>query len=334
MAQRSPWDESNREPFIELPALLGWRTRYPDIMFSDPPVLFLQAVPIFPLAHPSPVARGIVWDPFSLIESIRRPGGHQVLTSDCGYAPDSYLNEQIHVSHPNARQIVWELDIKGLGSALEDWLKGTDGFIRLTFERDEYEADVRALLRDLRHCAMHPVSVADLSDTDGIDTLKREYAHLSTLQVDELEPSRRGMALEDLLDLDPDAAWPREPIWPPGTLVEYGFFPVGDRHELIRVNGVPKQLGWPGKDFTRWKALSAFRCWLGLAHRGWTLGRGEYAPALDDERNRFFLLSGEDRAPCHAAGHHLAATVQACCDEGATAPGVTVRYVECPLAVA
>jgi hypothetical protein len=26
--------------------------------------------------------------------------------------------------------------------------------------------------------------------------------------------------------------------------------------------------------------------------------------------------------------------VQAGCDEGATAPGVTVRYVECPLAVA
>ena len=52
------------------------------------------------------------------------------------------------------------------------------------------------------------------------------------------------------------------------------------------------------------------------------------------EANRFFLLHEADRARCHAAGRHLAEVVQRGYAEGETAPGVMVRYVECPLAVA
>ena len=332
MGERRLDDEIHREPFLERPARLGWRTRYSEIIFSDPPYLILQAVPTVPLAHPSLDERGIVWDPLSLIESVRRPGGHQLLNCTCGIPDCAGIEARIQVSHPDTQTIVWELDIEGLQPALEERLMGSEGFVRLLFERDGYEADVRALMRALRDCA-RPVPVEAVSETFGADALLPEQAHLGALEVDRLEPDCRGMALEHLLALDLEAEWPREPVWPPGTLIEYGFFADGDGHELMRIDGVPSRL-WATKDFTRWAALTAFRHWLAPVQRSWNLSHSGRMAAPDGERNRFFLLKEDDLALCHAAGRQLAAVVQACCEEGATAPGVTVRDVECPLSVA
>lgn len=96
---------SRPEPVFQLPARLAWRVSCSEIIFSDPPTLVLQAIPIFPLAHPLLAARGILWDPFSLLESLRRPGGHQVLTSACGIPDDAGLGERIQVSHPDAQTL-------------------------------------------------------------------------------------------------------------------------------------------------------------------------------------------------------------------------------------
>lgn len=322
-------------PFLDLPARLGWRTRYAEIIFADPPYVILHATPIFPLCHPDLVARGIVWDSFSLLDSLARPGAYWILTCTCGIADDAGLTTPIFVSHPDRKQIVWELDLKGLAPALEDRLTGTDGFIRLTFERDEYESDLRALIGELRERASNPVTIEALAETDGVEWLQREFAHLAPFQVEELEPSLGGMALERLLDLDPETLPPPAPLWPPGTLIEFGFFPVHNGHALMRVNGeVPWPSSWTPRHFTRWEAWSAFHRWLDPLQRGFWLGHHGCIVSPEREWNRFFLLHEADRARCHAAGRHLAEVVQRGYAEGETAPGVMVRYVECPLDVA
>lgn len=313
-------------PALDLQARLGWRTRYSEIILADPPSLVLQATPVFPLCHPALVERGIVWDVMRLVDSVKRPGGHQVLTSDCGYPPDSGLEGLVHVSHPDTRNIVWELDIRELNPALADRLAGANGFIRLNFERDRYEADVRALIRDLRDHATRSIRLEDLQETFGFDALESTYPTLKTLQVDRLEPDHRGM------DLDPEAPWAPEPLWPPGTLVEFGFFVVDDGQALMRVDGEPRRLDWPPRFFTRWETLSAFKNWIALVHRGFALPFHHRDLPSTHERNRFFLLQEQDRARCHAAGRSLAETVQRHYREGETAPDVSVRYVECPLA--
>ncbi|CRI63689.1 hypothetical protein THIOKS11450005 [Thiocapsa sp. KS1] len=327
-------DRPDAGPCLDLPARLGWRARYAEIIFTDPPYVTLQATPIFPCCHPGLIERRIVWDIFRLLDSLERPGGYQLLTSDCGYAPDSGLEEQVFVSHPDTQSVVWELGIMGHQAALEDWLTGTDGFIRLTFARDEYESDLRALVRELRECVTQPVPVEKLSGAYGYDFLLQEYAHLSIIQVDELEPATNGLGLEELLALDPQTLPTQEPLWAPGTLIEFGFFEVGDGHELMRVNGESRRLGWPPRYFTRWEAMNAFNLWVSLLHRGFVLGHHGCISPARSEQNRFFLLHESDRAGCHAAGRHLADVVQRHYLEGETAPGVTVRYVEHPLAVA
>ncbi|HSO81180.1 hypothetical protein [Thiocapsa sp.] len=327
-------DRPDAGPFLDLPARLGWRARYAEIILADPPYVILQATPIFPCCHPGLIERGIVWDTFSLLDSHERPGGHQILTSSCGIADDAGLKARILVSHPDTRRIVWELDLMGLGPALEDHLHAEKGFIRLTFERDQYESDLRALVRELRERATHPVTVAELSETVGFESLRDDYWQLAPFQVEELEPSIGGMALEQLLDLDPDSLPARTPLWPPGTLIEFGFFEVGDGHELMRVNGESRRLAWPPRYFTRWEAMNAFNVWVRLFHRGFVLGHHGCISPARSERNRFFLLHESDRAGCHAAGRNLADVVQRHYLEGETAPGVTVRYVECPFEVA
>lgn len=328
-------DRPDAEPFLDLPARLGWRTRYAEIVFADPPYVILQAIPSFPLCHPELFARGIVWDSFSLLDSLARPGAHWILTCTCGIADDAGLATPIFVSHPDRQRIVWELDLKGLAPALEDWLTGTDGFIRLTFARDEYESDLRALIGELRERAINPVAIEALSETDSVEWLQREYSHLAPFQVEELEPSIGGMALERLLDLDTETLPATAPLWLPGTLIEFGFFVVGDEHDLMRVNGeVPWPSSWTPRHFTRWEAWGAFHQWLDLLCRGFWLGHAGCIVPPRSEWNRFFLRQEADRVRCHAAGRRLADVVQRQYLEGETAPGVTVRYVECQLAVA
>ncbi|WPL18963.1 hypothetical protein Thiowin_04063 [Thiorhodovibrio winogradskyi] len=328
-------DRPAATPLLDLPARLGWQARYAWICFADPPYVILQATLIFPLCHPELFARDIVCDSFSLLDSLERPGAHWILTSTCGIADDAGLEAPIFVSHPYRQQIVWEVDLKGLAPALDDSLNDKDGFIRLTFERCQYEAELRALVCELRERAINPVPIEAMSETYGVEALQREYSHLAPFQVDELEPSIGGMALERLLDLDLDNLPDPSPLWSAGTLIEFGFFEVDDGHDLIRVNGaVPRPLSWPPRYFTRWEAWRAFHRWVDFIQRGFWLGHHGCVVPPRSEQNRFFLLQESHRALCHAAGRHLAEVVQRDYQEGETAPGVMVRYAECPLDVA
>lgn len=297
----SPHIEPARRPTLEMVGWLAWRAKYSEIIFAEPPYLVLQMTPMFPGCHTALAERGVVWDVLSLIESIKRPGAHQLLTGDCGYAPDVYIEESVLVSHPDEHTVVWELDSKGLRPALDDALSDENGFFRWTFAREDYEHDIRALLREVQTLIRKPVAVDELTHIYGFDHLHRHYPDLKTLRVEDFEPNTRGMAEERLLEIDPDAAWPREPVWPPGTLLEFGLFQDAHGHHMMMIDGKVQKACWPGHYFTRWEALDAFKAWI--------------------------ATTGE------VAGQRLALVLQQGYEEGRTAPEVTVRYRECPLTV-
>lgn len=76
--------------------------------------------------------------------------------------------------------------------------------------------------------------------------------------------------------------------------------------------------------------MDAFRLWLSFVKRSYWLSDKQQAPS-DVGINEFVLLRETDRELCHEAGSHLAAVMQSCCNEGDTAPGVTVLYAETDL---
>jgi len=210
---RFPDDEPR--PALTLPSRIGWQIYYSEIIFCDPPCLVLQAVPEFAGGSHDLAQRGIVWDVFALIESIKHPGAHQVLTADCGYAPDVYIEERVLISHPDHNTVIWDLDITGLRPALDKTLIGDhEGFVRLVFVREQYETDIRALVRALQQAGRGPVPVTTLdSRTQGLKRLLADYPACDSLPVDELEPNvEGGMALERLLELDASEPWPRTPL--------------------------------------------------------------------------------------------------------------------------
>lgn len=317
------------QPLFTLPGRIDWVICFSEIIFDEPPYLVLQAIPNFPAGNDHLAERGIVWDVFSLIDSIKQPGAHQMLTSDCDYAFDAGLEELILVSHPDASTVVWELDVSGLYPALDNALveKGT-GFVRLVFARDQYEADIRALLRALQRAAQTPVATKTLdSRVYGLEYLFANYPACDSLRIEMLEPDSQGMGLERLLKLDADELWSQMPLWPTRTLIEFGFFPHGDGHELMRVNGELSGRIWPKRYFTRWKVLVAFKNWLSHTQLAFMLKpSASLSPGIG--RNEFVLLRESDRQRCHEAGKLFAATMQASLQESETAPGVTVRYYE------
>lgn len=203
--------DGETRPALTLPSRIGWQIHYSEIIFDDPPCLVLQAVPKFAGGGNDLAERGIVWDVFALIESIKQPGAHQVLTADCGYASDVYIEERVLISHPDHNTVVWELNIAGLRPALDKTLIGDhEGFVRLVFVREQYEADIRALVRALQQAGRDPVPVTALdSRTHGLQRLLADYPACDSLPVDELEPDIKGMALERLLELDANEPWPR-----------------------------------------------------------------------------------------------------------------------------
>lgn len=334
-AESGPSSGLWRAPVWESPARLGWQVRYSDVVFTEPPYAVVQVTPVFPGCHPDLFERGIVWDPFALLEAARRPGGHQVLTADCGYAPDVYIEELVQVSHPDVDTIVWELDLQGLRPALDVAVTGgaQDGFVRLVFARDAFEADLRALLGEVQTRARAPVPLDELAQAYDWDAMGWGQAARAHLAVGEFEPDLKGRALEGLLALDVGAAWPREPVWPPGTVVAFGYFEGVTGHTLLRVNGLPPEPAWPGWFFPRWEAMNAFRRWVNWTVREFS-GPASLQPIGRDAHraNLRFLRHEADSKACHDAGRRLAQVLQATLHEGCTAPGVTVRYVECPLA--
>lgn len=336
-------------PALTLPSRIGWQIYYSEIIFDDPPYLFMQALPDFPGGNKPEAGQDVVWDVFSLIESVKRPGAHQMLTCTCGEASDAGLEEFILVSYPDTSTVVWELDIPGLRPALDKTLIGDhEGFVRLEFAREQYEADIRALVKALQQAGRVPVPVTALdSRTYGLKHLLADYPACDSLLVDELEPNTGGgMALERMLELDADEPWPRTPLWPAGTLIEFGFFPGKNGHELLRVNGEYSWHYWPSLYFTCRKVRTAFNAWMSHVHRAYVFDPNRKLPfATNLPRkgaitrgipgtetgigpNDLVLLHTADRQRCHDAGRQFAAIFQASLQEGETAPGVTVRYCE------
>ncbi len=325
-----------RAPVREVAARLGWRVRYSELTLADPPYWTMQVTPVFPGCHAELFERGVVWDVFALIDAARRPGAHQVLTADCGYAPDVYIEASVQVSHPDACTIVWELDLPGLRPALDAALTAGhgSGFVRLVFERAAYEADLRALLHALQARARAPVPADELATVQELEIPNRGGPPLSEIRIGLFEPEVDGPALARLLALNADAAWPREPVWPPGTRLEFGYFDGATGHEWMRVDGVVQKWVWPGRFFPRWEALHAFTTWVATTTQepSWP---PTARPADGDmpRANLRHLRQEADRQPCHEAGRRLAAVLQSCLDEGETAPGVSVHYAECALPV-
>lgn len=323
------------EPVATFVSRVGWRVRHSQIIFSDPPSLIMQAVPLFAGCCDGLERWDILWNVFELVASVQKPGAYWFLTCSCGSASHAGIEERVLVSHPDPDTVVWELDIPGLRPALtEDFAQVAAGFVRLVFARAEYEADIRELLRELQCCARTPVAPDALAqDVEGRAYLREAYPALERIAVDDFEPVDDGQDLERLLALDTGAAWLRTALFPPGATVTFGFFPPGEGHDLMQINGANAERCWPTASFTRWAVLDAFRRWMTYIDRASWLKNDHRLPA-DIDPNEWVLRSEADRAACHQAGQSLAALMQASLQEGQVAPDVRVEYREHPLPAA
>ena len=190
----------------EHPARLGWHRHFSQIIFDpEQPYLVFSLTPEFPGCSPKLEARCIVWSLWALLASIHSPGAHQILTCECGYAPDAGLEAPIHVSHPDATSIVWELDMQKLAPALDETFFGQQDTLRLRFMRDVYESDIRAMLHEVQQTARNPVSRVDMSKAAGFEDFCIRYPECQFLPAEEFNPGERGCDLEDFLAVDADA---------------------------------------------------------------------------------------------------------------------------------
>ena len=314
------------KPFFEMPARLGWRKRYREIIFyPGAPSLSFSLAPAFPGCGDKLDERGIVWDLWRLMESVRRPGAYSILNCECGYPPDADLETHVIVSHPDHGTVVWELDCRGLSPALDDAFVHLDSFLRLVFEREAYEAEVRAMLREVQQTARTPVPVVDLSEAHGFGGMEKKYPGCRFVADYIFEPTVHGNCdAEEFCALDAEAGWLREPLFVPGTLLEIGFF--GD--ELLRIDGCVHH-DWIGHWFTRWEALVAFNQWMSCVSRRFALPSKGVKLNMSGDANEFVLLPGQDAENCHRSGESFVEVLRRCLGEGKTAPGVEVRYVRC-----
>ncbi len=282
------------EPWLSAPARLGWELVKTPNYFEPPEVKpdgqVLQFRPALQggldLAGKFP---DITLDLSALIESAQKPGGYFVINCSCGCADDAGIMEMIFVSHPDANTIFWELDLEGLKSAWEQesWIPDEPGFLRLTFRRDEYEADLRSM-------------VVEVQQANAV------------LEVDELQPGDYR-AVEAILNFNIAAPFTRQPVLPPGSELQFRF----EGSECCWLNGSPFR-NWPGRLFPRWRVNRAFKIWIGFVERGYA------SKDLYHKINYFYLLDEANRDACDAAGVALATALQAAFDEGATAPRVRV----------
>lgn len=297
--------EDMTQPVFESAARLAWKRQFTGLIFyPDAPSVVFSFTPVFPGCAGDLAAKGIVWDMQALLDSVRQPGGYFLLNCECGYPPDADIEECVCVSHPDERSIVWELDCRGLAPALDEALRCDMGFVRLIFDRDEYESDVRNLLRTLQATARTSAPFAALSSLEHADDLEKEYPHLSGANADEFEPDHKGDDIERFLAMDAEAPWLREPLFPPGTSFEIGPY----RGDWYRVEGKAMRT-WITRWFTRWQALDAWRQWVACM-----------VATQDPDQRR--LIENRRRE----GGQRFAEALQACFGEGMTAPGVTVRY--------
>jgi hypothetical protein len=336
---------SRPPPRFELRARLGLVKRFELIYHPEEPWAVLNLTPVFPGCAADLGERTIVWDLQALIASVCRPGAHFVLNCECAYPPCAGLKEAVLVSHPDEESVCWELDIAGLRPALNAAIDG-GGYLRLVFERADYEADIRALLRDVQNVARSPMPIEEMAVCVGDQSLAERYPQFTHIPVEELEPGfNRSDAIDEALEVDADAEWPREPLFAPGALIEIGLF----GNELWRVNG-QVQRDWIGRYLTRWSALAAFSYWMDTVSRRFARKRpqalfvGREAGALelgsskvlmDKEQldpNEFIISAGHSADTAHGAGKAFADAFRRCLEEASAAPGVEVHYLYTPIA--
>lgn len=237
---------SSVEPLLTLPARLGW-TLDRSFIWGDggdklPTDQDLEFRPALECGLEFGGEYGdIVLDLLPLLESACKPGGYWLLTCECGIADDADIHEQIFVQHPSPDKIVWEVDVQGLRAALikETWLTHQEGYVRLVFDRVQYEADLRRM-----------VAVA-----------QEENARLELNKI-----AGRGDYgfVERVLAFDFSAPFVPEPALPPGSHLEFRL----EENEYCWLDG-ERLRGWPPYRFPCWNANHAFREWAQYFQRGY-----------------------------------------------------------------
>lgn len=312
-------------PLHVLRGRLGGRVRISEVNFPEPVSLYLRATPLFPGSAPPGANPDAVWDLDELLQSVRRPGTYELFTCTCSVASCAGIYGRVHVSHPDPEHVVWELSPRTMRAVLDPILAyKPDGFLRWVFGRRDYDSGARQLLHELQQAGRQLWRVGDMpDDLEGLDHLYRDHADLAALPVGTLQPDGRGLTLEKLLALDPEADWTPEPLCAAGTRIEVGIFPEGERDELLRIDGSCDP-GWMGRFFTRYEVDQRFRDWV--AHLEFAYQHKARLPGVSPYRR--VLRREADRAPCHATGRAFADILAASLREGHTAAAVEVRYVE------
>lgn len=277
---------------------LGYRLAFGPVQV-DPPARDVRLVPVFPEVRPDiGETTEIVWDLPQLCESIRRPGGYDVVNCSCGLGDHANLMSLAFIAHPDDDTVVWEIDIPGHRPALHPRWGEASGFLRLVFRRADYEADILAML-------------------DAVVN-----AGTPELPIDDYDPNRGGCVYEHLQELAAANQWSRLPVLHSGARLEIGFFD----ENLLMLDGKVSRDYLPRR-FTRWAQQAAFEYWLAHVCRGSAIDGRRFVGR--DETNCFYLLRESRRAECDAAGRCFADLLQRGFAEGRTAPGVTVAYRRC-----
>ena len=264
-------------------ARLGFRLGPPSVIGELEHYRGIRPIPSFPEARADIETKTmIVWDLPKLCASIRRPGGYDVLNCSCGDGGHAGLWSPIFISHPDNDSVNWEIDISDCYPALDERWRDQTGFLRLHFRRADYEADIRTMLRTM-------VSVGQSTPPAKEDDPDR----------DDEDPDE--LAWEVLLQLAVADDWLRQPVFPPGSVLEFR-----PDQSAVLLDGKPLREYVP-RLFTRWTVIQAYNHWTRLY---WHDGR----------------LRIDNPAACDAAGREFVARLQASYAEGQTAPGVTIIY--------
>jgi hypothetical protein len=319
-------------------ATLGWTLRHDSITFdSVEPYVTVNLIPKFPFCSADISDDTVVWDLEYLIHSVKQPGACQILNCTCSCADCAGIEDLVYVSHPDDDTVIWEMDIPSFKVALDNTLND-ETFIRLVFHRESYEASIRAMLREVQAAIRTPYPVEAFPD-DRQESLSKEYPGIEQVPVDGYEPDYGYDHFERIAALDLDEPWPRQPLFPEGTHIDIGLF----GQELYLVND-SAQRSWITYMITRWEARCAFERWMDTVTRRYALEprfAGFLGPscvsisdAIDHkgnpdapDPNAFIPMPDMDESLCHRAGDTFAREMARCFSEGATAPGVIVRYV-------
>lgn len=241
-------------------ARLGFRLAFQTI-HAEPPWQIARLIPEFPEVYPEIEEKtDIVWDLPQLCESIRKPGGYHMLNCSCGLSDHAGLKGLAFIAHPDDETVVWEIDIPDHRPALHERWEGDAGFLRLIFNRAEYEADVRAML-------------AAVLSTGSPELPVEEYA----------PDNHRGEAYEWLQSRAAANDWSRQPVFPPGSVLE---FRPGQWDVLL--DGKPLREYTP-RLFTRWSVMQAHHRWT---RRYWHDGQYRIDdPVACDEAGHEFVAA-------------------------------------------